>query len=453
LGALEKESAHIMRLSLFDLFMALILLSIALRNPLTAVIGNYANFLGGGLTALAFIVFSYQAALKKLISRGVFRLKTDMSIEIVVLLSFVVYLSLVLLIYIPFIKQALFLLLGFISFANFILLFFMIYFFAHKNNIDVLIKILIFVTALLSFFGILQTFLDLPFGQIPAQRFSFISIYPMRISSTTGSTLHLAIFIALLFPLITNLAVQQKSTRLRIGLAILMAAMLFVLLGTQSRGAIIQLFISIGTLFIVSKEFRVYVKRRWHVLVIFLVLMIIVFPTGIKTDIVKRISSTIDFQSDVGNVLRVEHWNEAIKNWGSNENFAAFLFGRGLGSTGNIVKYFGYDPFITESYVLKILFEIGLVGLLFFSLFYAAFLAIGFNLSLNRRAPSPYRIIVQGICAALVGLACELFALQALDGPPVAAVFYIYLGILSWVKRRERIPRLAERTSVPKPTN
>jgi len=441
-----------LRVSLFDVFMAFILLSIAFRNPLTAVIGNYANFLGGGLTALAFIVFSYRAVLKKLASPAVFHSKPNMPVELFLLLSFIIYLSAILLIYIPFVEQPLFLLLGFISFGNFILLFFMIYFFAKKNNIDVLIKTLISITILLSLFGILQTILDVPFGHIPVQRFSFISIYPMRLSSTTGSALHLAVFIALLFPVIMNLAVHQKLTRSRIGLATLMAAMLFVLLGTQSRGAIIQLFISTGALLIVSRELRGYIKKRWPILAIILAFMIIAFPASIKTDIVKRVSSTLDFQHDVGNRLRVEHWNETIKNWRPNENFAAFLFGKGLGTTGNIVKYFGYDPFITESYVLKILFEIGLVGLLLFSLFYAAFLAIGFNVSMNLRAQSAYRIIVQGVFAALIGLACELFILQILDGPLIAAVFYIYISILSWVKRHERLLS-REGTNVLNPTS
>jgi len=254
-------------------------------------------------------------------------------------------------------------------------------------------------------------------------------IYPLytrtaawRFSSLTGSSLHYGVFLALTLPVITSLLLDWVQ-RVRNVVWLTMGGIALVL--TYSRGAWVQLILSLGVLLMLKR------MSKWIWIGIPLLLAGFLFVPylnrlGLTTLYLERLGSTLDWTVAADNVSRKTAWKVA---------FAMFtrepLLGVGLASTGNAVaKLTGTTPqFVTENHYLKVLLEGGLLVFFPFILLLTEILRVAYKLQAHQM-PRLSRALSQGIFASLVGFAVELFVLQSLEAQVVAVIFWFYVSYL-----------------------
>jgi O-antigen ligase len=142
------------------------------------------------------------------------------------------------------------------------------------------------------------------------------------------------------------------------------------ILTTQSRGPFISCLVSLIAIWFISfRVFRISNPARKRILLGFFltlslgVLLIFAFINSSNTIVQKfllRLGSVFNWQGDSGNQGRIQIWNDMFQMWAEH-----LWFGIGPSKTGS----WGIDSIgVTESGILKVLVELGIVGgLLFFS--------------------------------------------------------------------------------------
>jgi len=137
---------------------------------------------------------------------------------------------------------------------------------------------------------------------------------------------------------------------------ILMFIAFFGLLSTFSRGPLISTIVSL-LLFMIFKEQRS--SKRTIKFFLFLILFVIFFSIVLNIQTVNafllRIQSIFNWTSDSGNSARIVIWTNLLKDLENN-----YLFGLGIGA----LKY--NNILVTESGLLYVFYETGIVGLLIY---------------------------------------------------------------------------------------
>jgi hypothetical protein len=184
-----------------------------------------------------------------------------------------------------------------------------------------------------------------------------------RYGGTTGSFIHAGILLGTTIPLAVGWAVSRRT---RAGVALGVGAMIALIAGlalTLGRGGFVIAAIALVLLFIASGS-----KVRLRMLAIGVLAVAIALPVSFAagrspTSIVERGRT---FTKPNQSVVNRGHWRvmrHALERYWDSP-LPERLFGRGLAATGNAARVAGGVPDVTDNYLLKVLAETGIVGLL-----------------------------------------------------------------------------------------
>ena len=127
------------------------------------------------------------------------------------------------------------------------------------------------------------------------------------------------------------------------------------------------------------------------------------------------------------NVGRVEAWRRSIEVFKDHP-----IWGIGLGRTGAVSLRFlrPSECFVTESQVLKIAVETGLVGLLAFLTVWLSAFGVGLRAYTRSRDPSS-RALLLGLMAALVGVFVHGLGYQVLEVKQTDMAVWLFMALIS----------------------
>lgn len=263
-----------------------------------------------------------------------------------------------------------------------------------------------------------------------------------RAGSTTGSPLHLSVYLALTVPLVSaRLLFKNKRSALETGLLILaLATMSIGLFLTLSRGGWVQAAISLATLgvflFLDRGSAIIFniantVKRVSLIGIPSICLILLILPINWAAFSLysSRMYAIFDWVSDPGNVNRIQIWSSAWQRFESSP-----IVGLGLGSATNALsKINNLDSTsqITESYYLKLLVESGIIGLLLFVAVNVMLLGKTIQMIKSSHPIAlEYRWLSIGIFSSVVGLLCEIATLQSLETQIINGMYWYFVGII-----------------------
>ena len=414
------------------------LLLLPFRQPLT-LIGNFGNFLSGFLLGLSFFIFLISCLVKICFSKKVYFPNIKKQPTVILIFLYVFYMVLRMLT--SFLQQKPFVV--FLEGANylaFIIIFLIIYFFIkEEKTIKIFINSFFVSSFIVAFLGVLQAIFNFSYGRL-GEVPSTVSSFPIRLSSTVGAPLHLGAYFALLLPIVLNFLSYLKLNKSNWGkyifVLIIIFAMIFVLIGTQSRGAWVQLLISCIALFLISSSFRKFILNPLSMLFIIIIIMFLFFSDG--SDLFQRLSSIFNWANEDSNIQRIESWKSSLKVWYTNP--ISVVFGEGLEGAGNIVNYFNINtqPLITESYMLKIILNFGLIGFLIFLTMYFCIVHTGLRLSHEKLIYGDKLWLFQGITTSLIGFFIILWPMQVFQAPVVSGTFWFFVGILAFYEHKNK---------------
>ncbi len=259
------------------------------------------------------------------------------------------------------------------------------------------------------------------------------SIYaPFRISSSIGSTLPFGVVMSYISIYWFSIFVFEHKIRH----LFLFLCCSFLLMGTFSRGA--QGMLIIGTLVILLFRFLVGVNRATpgllgikgvcylliSTIALYLLALILLPPA-----LFSRIKNIFNWSTEVSNFNRVKTWMRSLENI---NGYTEWLFGKSIGSSGNVLSYFSLNSksggLVTESYFIKLLLEVGIIGTIIF------YLMIGFFIKNNiihyyKSRSVREKQILSFLIAVLMAHTIELFFLQSLESTAVAFVFMVAISL------------------------
>lgn len=237
-----------------------------------------------------------------------------------------------------------------------------IYFFKQKSNAYNFKKMILFLGTITSLLAIFEFATDtLLLNSCSTHMLSFAGALRVRPNSLFGSP----IICGLMAAIVCVCTVSSSLTkRKRI---ILLVINLLAVLCSLSRGPIISVIAGIVCVsFIKSKNLSKKFKIVFLIVVIATILFALISNSSLVSNnvVFYRISQIFDWSNEGGNKIRLSVWEKVF------EYVENPLIGNGIGSLNKL--NFG----VTESGILSVYFEIGLIGLV---LYYAPYLVILFN--------------------------------------------------------------------------
>lgn len=308
-----------------------------------------------------------------------------------------------------------------------------------KFSLKEIFYVILFCFLYLTLFGYLQWMFAIPFGEMQmATPPSFSRFYPMRITSTLGSSLHFGIIYTLILTFLNSkfLISNKIAKKTTLFIILLNLIALPLIIGTYSRGAVLLYLVCTFLLLInLPRSLKNRLLSGLLALSLFLFLFLYFeFPDYLEITIIRFLSTFhISESSNVGRIYRYNVIFSFLI-----ENPLWIIFGVGPGHTGNIVRLFGMESIFkeqlweqavaTESYPLKLLLEIGIIGLTLFYLIF--FLAIKKNLVFFKIPQNTQKNwLYLGMFSALAGIFIHSLTLQSLEIPGVAFLFWFLIGL------------------------
>lgn len=310
-------------------------------------------------------------------------------------------------------------------------------------------KMFMYIFIYLTVFAVLQLITKNPLTTYEQKKMPMsllVSIYPnFRLSSSIGSSLPFGVVYSMLCTYIYVLYIYTHKFKYLIILFI----STIVLFGVWSRGAFGMFCIGV----VVSTLYKWKEKRRIRFNIKKNILNIEPFRTIIATSIFSilivilpysifnRMYQIFNWSSEKGNLKRVDRWVRIVDMVG--DKVSTTMFGIGPGNTGNVTKYFDFNTAFgggqvaTESYYLKLLLELGLIGMILFILFigYTLISAWGMKLLTGSRDEA---IIKTAMIAMLMSHCIELLFLQSLEATAVGVMFWLVVAIITKIKLCEQ---------------
>lgn len=298
-------------------------------------------------------------------------------------------------------------------------------------------------------FAVLEISIGQPFGNLPLYT-SRLPFFPHRLSSTLGSSNHFSIAMTVTMIFITAecaLNVANSSRRLRallIGLAVNGIGILLMFGAGQRAAVFVYLFILPLLALIVLKMTPG--RRQWKLIVIGGVVLIVSgwIVLRLTSDSDSFVSQLIEVQmsafdeSESSNFQRNDRYRIIMNFMG--ENVSAVLTGIGVAWTDNFPDRVGLQTFFarvnevnyvtTESSLLKLWLELGIVGV---ALWYGTLLlviALSLKLALGERY-NLARATYLGMSLALLSVVARSAALQVFDIPLVQLFTFTTLAIVA----------------------
>jgi hypothetical protein len=242
----------------------------------------------------------------------------------------------------------------------------------------------------------------------------------IRYGGATGSYLHASIFLGTTAVLTAGALLSRWSRR---GALVGTGALGVILAGlglTYSRGGVAIAAIGLVVLLVVLRGARPRLT----------LIAVAVVATGIglglsavigasPAQVASRTGSGTSIQADRGNQLRLEAMRDAIHDYKQLPALEKAI-GQGLASTGNAGKLASTNPNPTESYPLKLLLEVGIVGLLAIGAI-IVWAVVRFAM-LAWSATDP---LLKGVGAAGLALSADALAYPTLEVQLIALVWWL----------------------------
>ena len=243
-----------------------------------------------------------------------------------------------------------------------------------------------------------------------------------RYGGATGSFLHASIFIGTTIPILAGWLLGQHSRAGALAGALGLSVLIGGLALTFGRAGIGIAAIGVLLLFLASPW-----RTRFRMLAVGVVALAIALPiswaAGRAPDkLFDRVVAVVD-PDDSGNRARIRGQKAAFNNW-RDSSLAEHVLGDGLASTGNARRLASLGSQSPESFMLKLLVETGIVGLLTIGaiLIWTAILFLRVCFS----AAPP---LVKGVGAAGFGLFVDGFFYQTLEVQLIAMTWWLLLVI------------------------
>jgi O-antigen/teichoic acid export membrane protein len=243
-----------------------------------------------------------------------------------------------------------------------------------------------------------------------------------RYGGSTGSYLHASIFLGTAAPIALGFVLAKRSTRQR---ALAGAALATIFAGfvlTYSRGgAAISAAAVLVLLCVLGGRQRAVLAATGAVAVVFA--LAAGFAAGISPEKVgTRMASSFALHSDPSNSLRLHDMKNALRRF-EQGTLPQKVLGQGLAATGNTRKLAGLQPVSTESYVLKLLVEVGVLGMVAIGAVLAWALVVFLGLAWRARG----RPELQSLAAAGVGLTLYAAIFPTLEPQLTALTWWLLL--------------------------
>jgi O-antigen ligase len=148
--------------------------------------------------------------------------------------------------------------------------------------------------------------------------------------------------------------------------------------------------------------------------------------------LIARFASTLDVDEG-GNQGRIFSWVLSI-----NEFLSSPIYGIGVGMTGSRTRDLTNDAFVTESYLLQHLVEMGILGFIAFIAFYLSIIRFGLRL-LSRSHDIRERFFITTITGILISLFLYCSFLQVLQMREISMLFWLLVGILVSINKNGKV--------------
>ncbi len=242
-----------------------------------------------------------------------------------------------------------------------------------------------------------------------------------RYGGATGSYLHASMFLGTVAPIALGFVLTKRARDQALAAAALACIFAgFVL--TYSRGGFAISAAAVLVLLVVLEG-----RRRVFLAATAAAAVVLALGAGFVAGISpakvgSRMASSFSLHSDPSNSRRLHDMKGAVRRF-EHAALPQKILGQGLAATGNTRKLAGLQPFSTESYFLKLLVEVGLVGLLAVGsvLIWAALVFI--RLAMRARG----RPDLQSLGAAGLGLTLYAFVFPTLEPQLIAVTWWLLL--------------------------
>lgn len=337
-------------------------------------------------------------------------------------------------------------------FLNCIVIFYItVYLLRDERNLKRLLYIAFVVGTLASLYAILQ------YGGIEPIWTRKIDPFGTRSVSTFGNPNFLASFLILILPVITVLAVFEKSLIKKLFLGGLLGVNLLGLLVTRTRSAWLGLFVALIFLafFLVSYQVSLISRnRKWLIFLAGVLFLVMLYPVRVerqgerKVMVAKvafaKVKSIADFKQ-MAYVQRFLIWQAAYSMFKESP-----LLGHGWGNfeiiypfhQGKYLKIKKYSPFRTHANnahneILEIASQTGIVGLGVYIWLFILFFKIGIDG--YRKLTTEYdKTVILGLLASIFGMLVDNLLNVSLHFPMPALLFWVWMGLAVGIcQRRE----------------
>lgn len=205
------------------------------------------------------------------------------------------------------------------------------------------------------------------------------------------------------------------------------------LFSTLSRGGLTMLSVGIGVILLLSAYGKSFVSLAKVSTIVRLLpigllalgsmlLVVTAIPRDVLTD--RFLTDLIDFEMEIGNVIRLESWMEAIRLWLDKP-----FFGHGVGIIGTTAVVRGISPLAAESMYLQILSELGVAGLLLYLAAVVPSLLLAWK-GLRSRPDQHDRLFIQSLIGCTLAILAGGVYLQNL-GDYTGSLFWYLIGGLA----------------------
>jgi len=401
------------------------------RNPLTYLFHDYSVFLGGIGSLITFAIFLFEHV--GLRGKRLSAKKPKINSLDVMLILFVGYVLLRGVLGADSLRSVVGVAL-YLGFAPFYLIGKAI-----KLGEKEIFKAILFSFGYLTFFGYMQWLFALPLGEMQMDIDSvFSQVFPFRITSTLGSSLHFGVIYASILTFMNAKVLFGQGLSSRVLLLFLVNLFAVpLIIGSYSRGAMLLYLIASGVLFLhvpQKKKITLYASAFLGAAAI----VVYLANPGYVNALLQRYSLNFENLSDFRRFRRYGLILSILSDkplW--------VIFGAGLGYTGNIIRILGFesifeisglpeiygtDIFTTESYPLKVLLELGALGV---ALFYGFYLIVVKASTILSKISSSKRWFYIGTLASFIAIFINSITLQNLEIPAVAYLFWFVGGKIS----------------------
>lgn len=209
---------------------------------------------------------------------------------------------------------------------------------------------------------------------------------------------------------------------------------------TGSRGPLVSLIITSMLQFLLIfpvNQYLTKITKKKKIIIlslalsIALIFVLFLFSYEGKNPVILKIVSIFNWSSDIGNVGRLNTWSNSFtefqKNW---------LLGRGISTTGSVTLLHPLNIGVTESSLLKVLVELGVVGFaLYFGILGTVFYK-GFRVIKDKNVPNRREIIL-GLALMLL-IFIEGTILQITEIFNAAVILWASAGGVHYLTSKEK---------------